>query len=470
MQHLRPTILAVILADLCALLASFGMAYLLRQSIGGFLPQTNYFALLPIIVFFIPLYAAFGLYPGLLLAAPEQLKRFTIASSIGVLFISGIFFVGQIGTSYSRLFLFFFWLIILITLPLLRYTARKIFGKYSWWGYPVLFFGNSNITEILAKHLKRHPELGYKTLGILNIDESTGNVPGVETETLEKSFDKAAVQLGRYQKKYPLITAVLVMEGLDKNKQKRVFKWVNSHFRRLIIMPDESFDIKLSVTLSMFCSRISLSMRQNLLDPYRLYMKRFLDLLLVLIFAGPLLLLFLALSVIIRLDSSGSVLYRHKRVGQRGKELNVWKFRTMYKDADAKLQEYLAGKPEMAEEWRKVQKLRHDPRITRVGRCLRKFSLDELPQLINVLTGDMSLVGPRPIVESEIERYSESFEVYKQVKPGITGLWQVSGRNNTSYETRVMLDETYIANWSVWLDIYILIRTIPAAVTADGAY
>jgi lipopolysaccharide/colanic/teichoic acid biosynthesis glycosyltransferase len=124
----------------------------------------------------------------------------------------------------------------------------------------------------------------------------------------------------------------------------------------------------------------------------------------------------------------------------------------------------------LKDEWLKDQKLKHDPRITRVGHILRKTSLDELPQLINVLAGEMSLVGPRPIVKEEIKKYGEAFETYIQVKPGITGLWQISGRNNVSYADRIRADETYVANWSVWMDIYILICTIPEVVKGRGAY
>jgi lipopolysaccharide/colanic/teichoic acid biosynthesis glycosyltransferase len=121
-------------------------------------------------------------------------------------------------------------------------------------------------------------------------------------------------------------------------------------------------------------------------------------------------------------------------------------------------------------EWQRDHKLKNDPRITRVGRWLRRYSLDELPQLVNIFTGHMSLVGPRPIVHSEIARYSTSYDLYTRVTPGLTGLWQVSGRNNTTYTERVAFDEYYIRNWSIWMDVYILTRTFQAVFLADGAY
>ena len=134
------------------------------------------------------------------------------------------------------------------------------------------------------------------------------------------------------------------------------------------------------------------------------------------------------------------------------------------------LERYFEANPELRSQWAQDQKLRYDPRITRIGRFLRRTSLDELPQLWNVLRGDMSLVGPRPIVEEEIARYADKYSLYTKVLPGMTGLWQVSGRNNVTYEERVNLDAYYVRNWSVWLDVYILIRTIWVVVIGDGAY
>jgi lipopolysaccharide/colanic/teichoic acid biosynthesis glycosyltransferase len=141
----------------------------------------------------------------------------------------------------------------------------------------------------------------------------------------------------------------------------------------------------------------------------------------------------------------------------------------MVPDADQVLGEYLAKSPELRREWEAKHKLQHDPRITRVGRFLRKTSLDELPQIWNVITGDLSLIGPRPIVEEEIKRYKKAFRLYEKVRPGITGLWQISGRNNTTYDQRVDLDTYYVRNWSIWFDIYILAMTPAAVIKGNGA-
>jgi Undecaprenyl-phosphate galactose phosphotransferase WbaP len=173
--------------------------------------------------------------------------------------------------------------------------------------------------------------------------------------------------------------------------------------------------------------------------------------------------------LLIRLDG-GPTLFRHNRLGAHMRMFPCLKFRTMHVNGDAILAQHLATNPEAAAEWATVQKLRNDPRITLVGRFLRKTSLDELPQLINVLRGEMSLVGPRPIVTSEVSFYGDSIDYYSRAKPGLTGLWQVSGRNNTSYPKRVQLDVWYVKNWSFWHDIVILMKTVPAVLLRRGAH
>jgi Undecaprenyl-phosphate galactose phosphotransferase WbaP len=181
-------------------------------------------------------------------------------------------------------------------------------------------------------------------------------------------------------------------------------------------------------------------------------------------------LVFLVIGALIALESKGGVFYGQTRIGKGGRKFKAYKFRTMIKNADQLLQSYLDNDPALKAEWEASHKLKNDPRVTRIGAVLRKFSLDELPQLWNILIGDMGLVGPRPIVDAEIEKYDRSFELYKQVRPGLTGLWQVSGRSDTSYERRVELDKFYILNWSLKLDIQIILRTVWVVVGKKGAY
>lgn len=176
------------------------------------------------------------------------------------------------------------------------------------------------------------------------------------------------------------------------------------------------------------------------------------------------------ISLIIKFSTEGPAIYSHKRIGKKGKEFKCYKFRTMYINADEKLKEILAKDPEKKKEWETYWKLKDDPRVTKIGSFLRKTSLDELPQIFNVLKGEMSLVGPRPVVQKEIdEYYKENSYYYFMVPPGITGLWQVSGRSETSYEYRVSLDSWYVKNWNLWLDIVILLKTVKAVIKREGA-
>lgn len=179
--------------------------------------------------------------------------------------------------------------------------------------------------------------------------------------------------------------------------------------------------------------------------------------------------IFIVVPLLVKLTSRGPVFYRHQRLGKRGRPLRVWKFRTMYVDADERLKAILDSDPARRAEWEANFKLANDPRVTPLGRFLRRTSIDEFPQLFNVFAGDMTLVGPRPIVEGEIPRYGESYETFSSVKPGVTGLWQASGRSDTDYTRRVALDIHYILNWSPWLDLWILKKTLAAVVFMRGA-
>lgn len=180
--------------------------------------------------------------------------------------------------------------------------------------------------------------------------------------------------------------------------------------------------------------------------------------------------IFLMIMALLKFSDGGSVFYGHRRIGYNGTTFRCLKFRTMAENGDAILQQYLKDNPAAYEEWRTARKLQYDPRVTLVGTVLRKLSLDELPQLFNILRGEMSLVGPRPVVEDELELYEASAIYYLQTRPGLTGLWQVSGRNDVSYAARVAFDTHYVRNWSLVSDLMIVARTIPAVCLSRGSY
>jgi exopolysaccharide production protein ExoY len=176
------------------------------------------------------------------------------------------------------------------------------------------------------------------------------------------------------------------------------------------------------------------------------------------------------LAALVKLSDGGSVIYGHRRVGRNGDVFRCWKFRTMVENGDEVLAAYLAANPSEREEWNATRKLQNDPRVTRVGAVLRKLSLDELPQIVNILRGEMSFVGPRPVVKDELELYGNAAPFYLRSRPGLTGLWQVSGRNDVSYGTRVAFDRYYVENWSFTSDIKILVLTVPAVFSSRGSY
>lgn len=180
--------------------------------------------------------------------------------------------------------------------------------------------------------------------------------------------------------------------------------------------------------------------------------------------------IFLMLMALVKFSDGGSVFYGHSRIGHSGRPFRCLKFRTMREDGDRVLKEYLEANPSAYEEWRATRKLQHDPRVTTVGGVLRKLSLDELPQLINIIRGEMSIVGPRPVVEDELELYDAAAHYYLRTRPGLTGLWQVSGRNDVSYESRVALDSHYVENWSLITDLKIIGMTVPAVCLSRGSY
>jgi Undecaprenyl-phosphate galactose phosphotransferase WbaP len=270
--------------------------------------------------------------------------------------------------------------------------------------------------------------------------------------------------------RHPGAVIFVLLDGLSPPLREKLLLLAGEYFYHLFLAPGDKWDYGVPDRLVEMDEAFVLTMRRNLNDKGRLRLKRACDLCLGLGLALAALPLFLGLALCIRLDSPGAAIFRQTRIGQGGRPFTLFKFRTMRKDADSFLSAYLKKHPESAEEWASTRKLRSDPRITRLGRFLRRTSLDELPQILNVLRGEMSLVGPRPIVQEEVALYGEIFSLYALVLPGITGLWQVSGRNDCTYGERIRLDRSYVVQWSVWLDIYILIKTIPEMFRMRGAY
>ena len=210
--------------------------------------------------------------------------------------------------------------------------------------------------------------------------------------------------------------------------------------------------------------------KDRLLRPSAQITKRILDVVISMTCLLAFLPFMLIVALVMKVTSPGPLFFGHERIGYQGKRFKVWKFRSMHVNARELLVQTLEQNPDLRAEWEATHKLRCDPRVSWIGGILRTTSLDELPQLWNVFKGEMSLVGPRPIVSEEIEKYEDKFRSYLRVVPGVTGYWQISGRNHTTYERRVQLDQFYVKNWSVWFDLYILARTVKTVLMREGAY
>jgi Undecaprenyl-phosphate galactose phosphotransferase WbaP len=341
---------------------------------------------------------------------------------------------------------------------------RHQFGQKPWWGYRVLVFGAHEPWRALVRTLQQQPELGFKPAAVLHDgvadDEHIGGVPVLQ------GWERAPV----IARELGISRAIVAVPGMA---QEHLLDLIDSHasdFSHLMIMPDLRGAGSLGAEARDFCRELTLEVRKDLLLPGPRLAKRMIDIFLSLALGIVTLPLMLLIVILIKLESRGPAFYRHTRIGRGQRKIDVWKFRSMVVNGDRVLFRYLARHPELALEWERNQKLRHDPRITGIGKFLRKTSLDELPQLWNVLKGEMSLVGPRPIIQEEVARYGDRFSLYTQVYPGLTGLWQVSGRNDTSYDQRVELDIYYVRNWSVWLDVYLLARTAGVVLAGRGAY
>jgi Undecaprenyl-phosphate galactose phosphotransferase WbaP len=360
-------------------------------------------------------------------------------------------------------FLLVVWLVCLISLPIGRGWARYILGSFTSWGFPIVVCGDDAITVRLHNWLTANRQLGMRPVGIIGDCTALGVTPDNVSYLGDwQEAHQVAVDRGVYW------AVVVPPQSGPASVSTRIADYLytipNVHVvSELTGLPDHWSPQQLD-------GLSGIHLQQNLMLPLPRITKRCMDLVSSVIGGILLLPLLFYISVAVKLSSRGPILYGHERIGKDGRRFKAWKFRSMFQDSHLVLEQYLEAHPELREEWGRDHKLRFDPRVTRIGRFIRKTSLDELPQIWNVIRGEMSLVGPRPIVTAEIVKYGPYYGLYTMVTPGITGLWQVSGRNNTTYDERVQLDAYYVRNWSPWLDMYLLIRTIRIVLFADGAY
>ena len=311
--------------------------------------------------------------------------------------------------------------------------------------------------NVIVDRLLSRPNLGYKPVLIITdspLHQETYNGVPVRERTPEVLETIRNLNI-----------KVAILCGYDSNVEK-----IQTYYRYIIRVPHNQLNTNMSLHMKNFGGILGFSLTNYLTKRSSLLLKRCLDIFLCLIAAPIVLPVSLVIAVAIKITSPGPIFYGHKRIGKNHTQLKCWKFRSMCIDADKKLKEILATDPVRAAEWEKDRKFTDDPRVTKLGKFLRKTSLDELPQLWNIFIGQMSFVGPRPVTEPELSKYGQFADYVLSVKPGLSGMWQISGRSDTGYEERITLDTYYIQNWSMWLDIWIIIKTIWVVINGKGAY
>jgi Undecaprenyl-phosphate galactose phosphotransferase WbaP len=449
---MRMTLL-MLASDIFALVCAIGAAVVVRYLFDGQFHISFYLRCAPVVVFFLAAYAMRGLYPGVLVAPHEELKGLTLGTTLIFFFLITTTFFFKASEEFSRLVMLGGWLGSVILVPFCRIAVRRRFSRRPWWGIPAVIWGAGADADTLAGRFSKDRRQGISVLGTVQPDDAG---------------DDRLQPLREYAAMRPQPMLVCTPESRDLFFSDEVLR-IEELFERTLVMPPKAFDA-LNVQVRDVGGVLFFQMQTKLLDPVRQRLKRTLDLTVIMLALPVLLPVMAVLAAAVRLEGGGPVFYSQPRIGRWGRHFRIIKFRTMVCNADRVLQQHLAQHPELAEEWAENQKLRCDPRITAIGGFLRRTSLDELPQLLNVLRGEMSLVGPRPIVDAEVPRYGEAFELYKRTLPGISGLWQISGRNDTTYEERVMLDTYYSRNWSVWMDLHVLSRTLWVVIKRSGAY
>jgi len=464
------TATTMIFADFIGVMISFGLGffvvkvyYILNNNWGGINSKSfvTYWPYLPI---FVVIFWIMKLYPGVALAPSEEFRGFTIASYLAHTGINvSRYILYEVIDSIFVAFVFSF-VFSPIVLMICRDLMHAIIARLRMKGIPAVVFGAGSTGRLIVERLLNAKRIGYEPVLILDDDELSGEyyrgVPIIHDTRLGPKI--AAM--------YKIKMAIVAMPHLGQEKMTEMINYSVSAFRYNVLIPDFFNLNNIWMSVRDFDGVLGFATSHRLNMYWNLSIKRILDLIMVCMGGLVLLPFLLLIALAVKISSPGPVLYGHRRLGLNGRHFKAYKFRSMVMDADKKLENLLAADSRLREEWEASHKLKNDPRVTGIGKFLRRTSFDEFPQLINILKGEMSLVGPRPVTDQEIERYGENSLRILTVKPGLTGLWQVSGRSDTNYAERVSHDLYYIQSWSVWLDLWILYCTPGAIIKGKGAY
>ncbi len=448
MKNLRPA--ALLVSDLVCIAAVTAAVLWGYRQLGGNYPMKVLVLLWPlpllIAVFnlFSRLYCGSFFYPGAGVNPVEELRRLTLSACGGYLLMFAYLSMTRTSEYMTRIGLGVSMIAAIFLLPVFRYAARGVLRRLHAGGIPVVLTGDRKTADMLRAELAKDSYYGFVPSGFIEN-------PAEAVESARKAGSSYLIACLPAGKCKPF------MHG-----------WLEYFQHIMIVAGNDVFPILWAYPVNVGgCGGIEIGNRMK-----RRVFRMAKSAAEFCVAAAALLCILpvgIVLGILVKLTSRGPVFYHAGRLGLNGRKITVLKFRTMYRDADKKLADLLASDPALAAEWKEKFKLDNDPRITPFGAFLRKTSLDELPQFWNVLKGEMAVIGPRPIVEKEVAYYGDNYPVFASVKPGITGLWQVSGRSETTYERRIALDMYYICNWSVWLDYWIFLRTIREVLLRKGA-
>lgn len=423
-----------------------------------------YLPVIPVIIALFPFsYYIKGLYPGFGIDTIEELRILSYSTTIVFAILATISFLIKGPWDYSRFAFLLSWVLALVTVPVGRSLVRQYFGKKSWWGIPVIIIGAGIAGERVIKSLRKNEHIGLRP--VVAVDDDADRWGYIYKIPVVGGLELVP----ELAKKLNIDHAIIAMPGVSRNRQKEVVQLYSKYFHHTTVIPDLYGIASLWVSTQDIGGVLGLEVKQRLLKKTSYYKKRAFDIILATSLGLVALPLILIISFLSWLDSKGGILFHQERMGVKDGRFSIIKFRTMHIDAEKRLSEVLNQNQKLRDEYDIYHKLQNDPRLTRVGRILRKFSLDELPQFWNVIKGEMSLIGPRAYMPWEKIKMNGNEEIILNVLPGISGLWQVTDRNASSFEERNMTDVYYIRNWSMFLDIYILARTIAVVFLGRGA-
>ena len=448
----------LVLGDCAAVFASYALGYLVRNWFQTGTPyifppglEVHMFTEKAFVLAVYPFVFAYeGLYTKRLVVW-EEARRYVrgviiaTAAVMILLFLWRIWIVSRVAVLLALLFS-------KVLAPFVRLLLKKLLAVFGLGRQRLVVLGGGATAEQFLVELVRHRALGY------SVARQVPHAPG--TGHVEPALAEAAI---------PGSVLAIVSDSFTPDEMRLVLRLAERRFAELLVVPTAALLQSTAAEVEQVGSTLVMKYRYSLLRPLNTYTKLVVELtgtLLLLVVLSP---AFLVFSIVVKASSRGPVFFRQKRIGRGRRMFECLKFRTMHCDAEQRLEEMLASGGALREEWLKYARIPNDPRVTKAGRFLRRFSLDEWPQLWNVLRGEMALVGPRPYLPVESDRIGESLDTIVRVRPGMTGLWQVSGRTSLPFKERLTLDEYYIRNWSLWMDFSILLRTLRAVISARGA-